>query len=69
LTDYIKLVHDDQKVINPELQHLAVGHVHDLMAVAVGTTRDAAETAEARGRARCESWTRSSRTSPEISTS
>ncbi len=49
LTDYIKLVHDDQKVMSPELQRLVVGHVHDLMAVAVGTTWDAAETAEARG--------------------
>jgi AraC-like DNA-binding protein len=49
LTDYIKLIHDDQKVMSPELQRLVVGHVHDLMAAAVGTTRDAAETTEARG--------------------
>ncbi len=49
LTDYIKLVQNDEKAMGPELQHLVVGHVHDLMAVMVGTTRDAAETAEARG--------------------
>src|SRR5712671_5954207 len=49
LTEYVKLVQDDQKVMSPELQHLVVGHVHDLMAAVVGTTRDAAETAEGRG--------------------
>ncbi len=40
MTDYIKLVQDDQKVIGPDLQHLVVGHVHELrMAVMVGATR------------------------------
>jgi len=49
LTDYIKLVQDDQKIVGPELQHLVVAHVHDLMAVMVGATRDAAETAQRLG--------------------
>ncbi len=49
LTDYIKLVQDDQKVAAPELQHLVAGHVQDLMALMVGATRDAAETAQSRG--------------------
>jgi len=49
LIDYIKLVQNDEKAMAPELQHLVVGHVHDLMAATVGTTRDAAETVEGRG--------------------
>jgi AraC-like DNA-binding protein len=49
LTDYIKLAQDDQRIMCPELQRLVVGHVHDLMAVMVGATRDVAETAEGRG--------------------
>jgi len=49
LTDYIKVLQNDQKAMSPELQHLVVRHVHDLMAATVGTTRDAAETAEGRG--------------------
>jgi AraC-like DNA-binding protein len=49
LTDYIKLVQSDQNGVAPELQHLVTGHVHDLMAVMVGATRDAAVSAEGGG--------------------
>jgi AraC-like DNA-binding protein len=49
LTDYIKLAQDVHTIASPELQHLVVGHIHDLMAVMVGATRDAIEAAEGRG--------------------
>jgi AraC-like DNA-binding protein len=49
LTDYIKLVQGNQTSVAPELQHLVAEHVHDLMAVMVGATRDAAASAEGRG--------------------
>jgi transcriptional regulator GlxA family with amidase domain len=49
LTDYIKLAQDVHTITSPELQHLVVGHIHDLMAVMVGATREAAEAAEGRG--------------------
>src|SRR2546422_7270514 len=49
LTDYIEVVQNDEKAVAPELQHLVVGHVYDLMAATVGATRDAAEMAEGRG--------------------
>jgi len=29
LTDYIKVLQNDQKAMSPELQHLVVRHVHD----------------------------------------
>ena len=49
LTGYIKLAQDGQQVTGPELQHLVANHVRDLMALVVGATRDAAQTAEGRG--------------------
>ena len=49
LTSYIKLAQQEQTAIPPELQHLVAGHVHDLMALAVGATRDATHGAESQG--------------------
>lgn len=49
LLDYVKMAGHDQRVTRPELQHLFVEHVYDLMAVAIGATRDAAEMARGRG--------------------
>lgn len=49
LTGYIKLAQDGLQVTGAELQHLVAGHVHDLMALVVGATRDAAATAESGG--------------------
>jgi AraC-like DNA-binding protein len=49
LTDYIKVAQDAQRIETPELQHLVAHHVYDLMALAVGATRDASEIAENRG--------------------
>jgi AraC-like DNA-binding protein len=49
LADYIRIAQSSDGTRSPELQSLVVSHIHDLMAVAVGATRDAAETARHRG--------------------
>ena len=48
LTKYVHLV-EDQSLATPELHHVVVSHVYDLVALALGATRDAAETANGRG--------------------
>jgi len=49
LIRYLGIVNDEHALATPELQRLAVTHVHDLLAVALGATRDAAEIARDRG--------------------
>lgn len=50
LKRYIRLLKDDAVVLaSPGLQHAAVTHVYDLIALTLGATRDAAEAANARG--------------------
>lgn len=50
LTCYIELLIQDPTLMETaELRRLAVNHVHDLVALAVGATRDAAEIAAGRG--------------------
>jgi AraC-like DNA-binding protein len=49
LTSYLGIVLNGPPATAPELQHLAVTHVLDLVAVALGATRDAAEIARGRG--------------------
>jgi AraC-like DNA-binding protein len=49
LTSYIGVAWDDETNASVELRHLVVAHVYDLMAVLIGTTRDAAEAAHGRG--------------------
>jgi AraC-like DNA-binding protein len=49
LTDYAKVIQNGQASGSAELQRLVVGHIYDLMAVAIGATRDAAEAAQGRG--------------------
>jgi AraC-like DNA-binding protein len=49
LLDYVKVAEGGQQIACPRLQHLFVRHVHELMALAVGATRDAAELAKGRG--------------------
>jgi AraC-like DNA-binding protein len=49
LTDYVEIARDEERMADRELQHLVVAHLYDLMAVAVGATRDAAEVAQGRG--------------------
>jgi AraC-like DNA-binding protein len=48
LVRYLEVL-DAQSSATPELQHLAATHVHDLLAVALGATREASELANGRG--------------------
>jgi AraC-like DNA-binding protein len=49
LTGYLAIVRDDHALATPELRHLVATHVHDLVAMAIGATRDGAAIAEERG--------------------
>jgi AraC-like DNA-binding protein len=49
LRDYIDIAWDEQRIASRDLQHLFVTHVYDLVAVAIGATRDVADTARGRG--------------------
>jgi AraC-like DNA-binding protein len=49
LMGYLQVVGDPAAVGAPELARLAAIHVHDLVAMAIGATRDAAEIARGRG--------------------
>jgi AraC-like DNA-binding protein len=46
LTRYVGLFEDPLQLTTPELRRLAVNHVYDLVALALGATRDATETAK-----------------------
>jgi AraC-like DNA-binding protein len=49
LTDYIGSLRGGEALATPELQSLVVTHIQDLLAVALGPTRDVAEAAMGRG--------------------
>ena len=49
LTGYTALLFREDALASAEFSRLAVSHIHDLIALAVGATRDAAETAKTRG--------------------
>jgi AraC-like DNA-binding protein len=49
LTRYIGVLQEAGTFAMPELRRQAVTHIHDLMALAIGATRDAAEIAKSRG--------------------
>jgi AraC-like DNA-binding protein len=49
LTGYIGLLRAGAATMTPELCHLASTHIHDLVAAALGATRDGAAIAESRG--------------------
>jgi AraC-like DNA-binding protein len=49
LTRYVCLFDDQQSLATPELRSLVVNHIYDLVALALGPTRDAAEVANGRG--------------------
>ena len=49
LTRYLCLFDDRQSLATPELRGLVVNHVYDLVALALGATRDAAAIANGRG--------------------
>jgi hypothetical protein len=47
LVSYLASALDTEALVTPELQQLAVTHVHDLLALALGATRDAAQASTA----------------------
>jgi AraC-like DNA-binding protein len=49
LVSYVGLLENDHLLANPDVRRLAVVHVHDLVALAFGAARDAAEIATGRG--------------------
>jgi AraC-like DNA-binding protein len=49
LVGYLENARDAQALVTPQLQQLAVTHVYDLVAMALGATRDAGEIAKGRG--------------------
>ena len=49
LRNYLAVFQSPELLATPALQRLAVVHVYDLMALMLGATRDAAETAKVRG--------------------
>jgi AraC-like DNA-binding protein len=49
LVNYLDSARDCDALSTPELRELTVAHVYDLVAMAIGATRDAAEIAEGRG--------------------
>jgi len=49
LTGYIHLLRTDVALATLELQRLAVTHIYDLLALAIGATRESAEVASVRG--------------------
>jgi hypothetical protein len=49
LMRYLRLFDDQQSLATPELRSLVVNHVYDLVALALGATRDAAVAANGRG--------------------
>jgi AraC-like DNA-binding protein len=49
LRNYLAVALGELAVAGPDLQHLMVSHIHDLTAVVMGATRDAAHVAQGRG--------------------
>jgi AraC-like DNA-binding protein len=49
LTRYLRLFDDQQGLATPELRSIVVNHVYDLVALALGATRDASAVANDRG--------------------
>ncbi len=49
LTGYLNLMHEGLSLATPELRQRMVTHVHDLVAAAIGTTRDGTAIAAQRG--------------------
>jgi AraC-like DNA-binding protein len=49
LTRYLGILRESGTFAVPELRQQAVAHIHDLIALAIGATRDAAEIARGRG--------------------
>jgi AraC-like DNA-binding protein len=50
LTSYVQTVEAMETIPDMQMQHLVTTHIHDLVALAYGTSRDAAELIDARGK-------------------
>jgi hypothetical protein len=71
LRGYLSVIENSPAIASPAAWHLVVTHIHDLIALAVGASRDAAEAARGRGWLPrvCVPRNRSSRRSSTIPTS
>jgi AraC-like DNA-binding protein len=49
LVQYVELVRKESALAPPDLRHIFAHHVYDLLSLALGATRDAAEAARGRG--------------------
>jgi AraC-like DNA-binding protein len=49
LTGYLKMLHEELPLTTPEMRDKVVTHIHDLVALTIGATRDGAAIAESRG--------------------
>jgi AraC-like DNA-binding protein len=49
LANYVGMLDDEEALATPELRRLVVNQIYDLVALAIGATRDAAAVAEQRG--------------------
>jgi AraC-like DNA-binding protein len=49
LAGYLEVLSDDRALSTPDLRRTVAAHIHDLYALAIGATRDAAEIARGRG--------------------
>lgn len=49
LRSYVRMLNEDSPPATPEIAHLVATHVHDLAALVIGASRDAAAIAEGRG--------------------
>jgi AraC-like DNA-binding protein len=49
LTKYLEILKGEPELIKPELRHSVVTHIHDLVAMTLGTTRDGAVVVSKRG--------------------
>jgi AraC-like DNA-binding protein len=49
LRSYVRMLNESRYPGTPEIEHLVVAHVHDLVALVIGASRDAAAIAEGRG--------------------
>ena len=49
LKSYVRILNEDPPPATPEIEHLVVTHVHDLVALVIGASREAATIAAGRG--------------------
>lgn len=50
LINYLQVLDTEESITSPEAKHLVTTHIHDLAAIAIGASRDAAHAIEGRGK-------------------